>query len=264
MSMLYESVLSRLLRESKVDTFARSISQKLMRAAKKSMDKVNKQGHVILKTTLSWPAFMKRQDYFSTMQGKLDRAMSLGVTSGLPGTVPTIRVALLFGLTKNRNRDQVHMGGSWSPAHDVLTIEAIIDSTTGTMRTDHLSMIQAKAYEVIRHELEHTGQTDEKLFSGAAANQELSALRNIWQSPQAVRKYYTSEAETEAFVAGIYHRAKRERRPFIKVLDEMIEGIIDSGSKKGVSIVDLRNIFMEVRYRWIEYAKKRFPKAVVQ
>lgn len=261
MTTLYERVILSLLTESKVDTFARSISQKLMRAAKKSMDKINRQGHVTLKTTLSWPAFMKRRDYFSTLPGKLDRAVKLGIN---PFGPQVIHVALLFALTKSRTRDFVDVGGSWSPPHDSLTLEIIIESTTGTLRPEHLSMIQQKAYDVIRHELEHTGQTDEKLFGGMEAARELHALPSIWQSPQSVRKYYTSEAETEAFVAGIYHRAKRTRRPFVQVMDETINNIINAGAKKGVDIVELRNIFMEVRYRWIEYAKKRFPKAVVQ
>jgi hypothetical protein len=261
MSSAYERVILTLLVESKVDTFARSISQKLMRAAKKSMDKINKQGALALNTTLSWPGFMKRKDYFSTMLGRMERQLKLGV----PYDSKTINVKLLFALSKAGKEDDIGMSGSWSPAHDVLTLEVYVDSTTGVMKPVHLAMMQQKAYEVIRHELEHTTQTDEKLFGGSKAASEMMTVKsNIWQTPQAVRGYFMSEAETEAFVAGIYHKAKRTRQPFVKLVDQMINELINSGARKGVDIVKLRNIFMEIRYHWLEYAKKRFPKAVVQ
>jgi hypothetical protein len=260
--MLYERVVLSLLRESKMDTFARKVTQKVINASKKVTDKLNKVGQVNLNMMLPWPKFMKRRDQFSTALGKFERWRFLGK----PTNEDTIKVVLSFQLSRGpRKRDNVDISGSWRQGIDELSLTVHIDSTTGAMKPTLLSMVQDRAYEVVRHELEHATQTQEKLMGGSRAASDLinAAPSAIWKTPGTVREYYMSEAEIEAFVSGIYHRAKRSRTPFIKVLDEILEDLIKTGNSYGADPVKLRNVFAEVRYTWLQYAKKRFPKAVV-
>lgn len=263
--MLYERVILSLLRESKTDTFAKMIVQKVIRAAKRSMDSLNKKGAIKLKYTQSWPSFMKRKDWFASPQQRARREYMTGIPATVQGQ-QVITVNLIFALTKNPTpRDLVDVGGSWSPIHDQLTIEVIVGSTTGIMKPQHLAMIQAKAYEVVRHELEHSVQPENYLIGGMLANSEMQAVpEGAWSSPKALAGYFLSDAEIEAYVAGLYHKAKRTRQPLIKLIDDQIETFMRASTRKNVDAVEMRNVLMQVKYRWIEYAKKRFPNAVVQ
>lgn len=263
--MLYERVILALLRESKTDTFAKMIVQKVMRATKKSMDNVNKKGVVKLKYTQSWPPFMKRKDWFSTPQQRARREYMTGIPATVQGK-EAITVNLLIAVAREvSERDEVDFGGSWSPIEDQLTIKIIVFSTTGTLKLQHLSMIQAKAYEVVRHELEHSVQPESYLIGGMLANSEMQAVPDgAWSSPKALAGYFLSPAEIEAYVAGLYHQARRTRKPLIKLIDDQIQAFMAAATRKNVDAVDMRNVLMQVRYKWIEYAKKRFPKAVVQ
>lgn len=264
MHMLYERVIQALLTEAKIDSFARMINQKMMRAVKKSMDKVNKQGGIKMQYTQSWPDFMKRKDYFGSPEGREKR--SLAMTGKFDATAPvTFKVELIIQLARGNDRNYVDVGGAWSPIHDTLRIEIIVQSTTGIITNQHLSMIQARGYEVVRHELEHSVQPDEYLVPAILANQQLqSEPKGPFSSPKAIERYFTSQAEIEAFVTGLYHKAKRTRQPFVKIVEDQIQKFFNAGLRHGVDAVDMRNVMMTVRYKWLEYAKKRYPNAVVQ
>lgn len=260
---LYERVIVGLLTESKVDTFARQLTQKVIRAVKKTMDKINKQSGIRLKITGEWPDFIKRQDYFATPAGRLDKQRVLGIPAGGPQQV-TIQLTVLVQKSK-RDKEEVAVQGGWSPTHDMLTIEFFISSNTGTVRPEHLNQIQLKAYEAFRHELEHTGQSDAVLIPAVKAAQGLNSVPGgAWSSPKTMEAYLMTEAEIQAFVAGMYHRAKRTRMPFLEVVEETIEHMLNVAASHKVDVVEMRNVLMGVRYKWLEYAKKRFPNAVTQ
>jgi len=262
MHTLYEQVVIELLAESKIDSFTRMVTQKLIRACKKVMDKVNKQGGINMKYLQSWPAFMKRQDWFGTPEGRRERSRALGTDPNAP---PAMTVQLMiYLLNKPAPVDKVGISGGWSPIKDLLSIKIFVDSTTGIMKPQHLSMIQQQSYEVIRHEFEHSVQSDEKLLGGIQASQDLMSIPDsVWNSPRTFARYMLSDAEKEAFVAGFYHLAKRTRRPFIKVIDEHLDELATAAVKKGCDAVEIRNVLVQVRYEWLEYAKKRFPKAII-
>lgn len=266
MQSLYERVVHSLIVESKVDTFARSMTWNLVRACKSTMDKVNKQGRIKMKYVQSWPDFLKRKDIYSTAVGKAARFKALGIGSADPGAPTSFTARLSIVLEpKLGEKDDVHMTGAWMPALDVLEVDVFILSTTGVMKPQHLSMIQQKAYEIFRHELEHSVQPDSKIMPAVLANQELmSAGGSLWKSPRALKNYLLSVGEKEAFVAGLYHAAKRTRRPFVKLLDDKLEMLMRSALKKGLEATPVRNILAQVRYEWLQFAKERFPKAQLE
>lgn len=246
MHVLYERVVNQLLTESKVDTFARTITRKIIRGAKVFMNKINTQQRATLSVRLTWPKFLKRRV-------PSDQSDDL------------IYVNLTFDLTQSK-QDEIIASGAWVPFENMLEIKFKIKSTTGFFAEDHLSQLQVKAYDVVRHELEHATQTLQKIIGATDAAKSLSRvlITGGIAGIRSLLQYYTSQAEIEAFVAGLYHRAKRVRQPFILVVDEVIEKVIEDAAKLGLDLTEVRYVMMEARYRWLQYAKKRFPKAVVQ
>lgn len=263
--MLYERVIIALLKESKTDTFAKMIVQKVIRGAKKYIDNVNKKGAIKLRYVQSWPEFMKRKDWFASPEQRADREIMMGIPDTVQGK-QVITVNLILQLMKDpQPHDIVHVGGSWSPIDDQLTIEVVIGSTTRMMKQQHLSMIQAKVYEVVRHELEHSVQPESYLIDGMLANNEMQAVpEGSWSSPKALARYFLSPSEIEAYVAGLYHKARRTRQPLIKLIDDQIEAFMRAATRKNVNAVEMRNVLMQVKYEWIKYAQKRYPKAQLQ
>lgn len=265
MQTLYENVLATLLNESKVDTFARRLTQKVVNAAKKKMDDINKKRFLELTMRIPWPSFLKRQDWFSSPEGRLDRYHYFGPKAPSPFGPMEIKVKLSFIVVpaNKSRRNHVTMEAGWTPALDTMEINVVIESLTGVLTPQHLSELQIRTYEIVRHELEHASQTAEKLMTGVKGNQALAGVpREVWTNPETVASYFLSASELEAFVAGMYHEAKRTRRPFIKIVDEKIELMMRMATAHGADAVNLRNVFMEIRYKWLEYAKKRFPKAI--
>lgn len=259
MNALYENVLAQLLAESKTDTYARTIVQKIIKAVKVKMDKINKQGFLELKMTIPWPSFMPRKDMFKGERERLYRQQQ----TGLNAHANSIYVMLAVIIEKRNKKDVADVSGSWSPAEDALRIEVFVESKNGIIMPLHFSMIQERCYEVVRHELQHAGQDSATLMSGFDANDKLQGALpgQVWTSAEALKGYLLSRAELEAFCAGIYHQARRTRKPFIQVLDQRIHSFMEMAAKKRVDIVEVRNALLEVRYKWIEYAKQKYPKA---
>lgn len=267
MSSVYERVILSLLTESKVDTFARRLTQKVVNATKKKMDDINKKRSLILNMKVQWPGFLKRKDEFGTPAGRLRRAQMMNGQGPSPFGPMEISLKLAIEvIPRPALKDDVVMSAAWAPFHDQLIIQVQVVSTTGIVKPQHLSKIQSNCYEVIRHELEHSTQTSEKLVGGMRAGGEMMSgvPRQVWSNPKTLGDYFLSEAEIEAFVAGIYHKAKRQRVPFVKALDELIERLMRQTTRYGSDAVEMRNVLMTVRWKWLDYAKKRFPKAVVQ
>lgn len=267
MSSVYERVIVSLLTESKVDSFARRLTQKVINATKKKMDDINKKRSLILTMKVPWPEFLVRKDEFATLTGRLERNSAMNGKGPNPFGPMEIRIKLAIEvIPKNELKDDINMMASWSPFYDEMIIQIQVVSTTGAVKLQHLSAIQAECYNAIRHELEHSTQTTEKLIGGLRAGGDMMSgiPRQVWSDPKILSNYFLSEAEIEAFVAGLFHVAKRTRTPFIKVLDELIEKLMRQTTRYGSDAVEMRNVLLTVKWKWLAYAKKRFPTAVVQ
>ncbi len=259
MNSLYEHIVEQILIESKIDSFARVITQKVIRAAKNFRHKVTPSSDVNLVAKVSWPQFLKRTDVFASPEGKLARAQKLKTQVD---EIPVIRLSLSYKLMQVISDDSVKVSGSWNPMSDTLKLNFTIKSSTGTFDKQHLSMLQKRAYGVIRHELEHTTQDTPKLTAASAAATELKSQAPV-PSMMSVYRYFTSEAEIEAFVMGLYHIAKRTRTPFKDVVRQFIQEKISFAIRAGRNPVEVRNLYQDVEAAWLSYAKKRLPKAVV-
>jgi len=245
--LVYENVVRALLNESRMDSYARALAQKLVSATKRLMPRINQKikadGKSVLAMKVERPSFLRQQG------------------------APSQSLTLLINVTitaKRSDVDRISMSGSWSIDENAVYINIIVLSPDRAVQSKHLSMIQNRAYDVVRHELEHATQPNDKLTAGAEAGTEFMTVPDeAWSSPRKIYAYFASEAEVEAYVAGLYHAAKRQRRPFIELLDALIADMISNGIRRGTDARTLRDVFADVRNLYVRYAKKRFPKAVV-
>ncbi len=260
MMLLYERVVATLLRESKIDTFARKLTQKVINVAKKKgADLAATTGRGVYTIKIPWPEVLKRKDGFGSIGGRIARSQ---VTRENPYAPHELKVKLTIQLIRSE-REEIAMDASWSPLTDEMNVRLIVFTSTGLQSKDYTT-IQQKAYEAIRHELEHSTQSLDDLADASDAGQGMmTSPRAAWRDAGTLGAYLLSQAELEAWTAGMYHRAKRTRTPFIKVIDDQVEQLMRQTTKAGGDAVEMRNILMQVRWKWIEYAKKRFPKAIL-
>lgn len=223
-------MLSRLLAESKVDTFARTITSKVLNLIIQRIGKLNAQKRLVIGIRNLDP---NREEF----------TLKLTVT------------------LKRKPADRVNVAGSWIPALDVLEVNVFLETQDGLFHRTLLQRLQHLLYDTVRHEVEHS--TQEKpadMYVDSASDDEES----VWQDPQAIEGYFLSDEEVPAFVAGLYHQAKRARRPFFQVMDEKLAAYKAVAQHHGaVDADELDTIFRRVRRVWTQYAVQRFPKAVV-
>ena len=108
-----------------------------------------------------------------------------------------------------------------------------------------------KIKEVVRHELEHALQVGDA-----------ERLRGTPAKDMHTPKYLSNPIEMEAFVSGLYMRAKKERRNFFHLLDDFLskakffmEFDLNEGEKHR-----LWKSFEQIKNNYINYALKRFPE----
>jgi len=84
------------------------------------------------------------------------------------------------------------------------------------------SEISMNLKDVIRHEIEHITQSDiEKYPSKYMENDQL--IRNLIDAKLlSPSQYFKLEKEIDANLQGMYFRAKKEKRPFIDVIDDYL------------------------------------------
>jgi hypothetical protein len=231
MMVPYERVMLKLLAESRLDTLARQVV-----------------GYIIAVCKLS--------------SGRLNQRGSLGVKKSIPRKEGPIELRLYVKLVKSRT-DAVNVSGSWSENERVLQISITVGSSEGILLGEHLSLIQQKCYDTVRHELEHSTQSAEMLSGAKVVNRALGPTENIWSDPTAVEAYFTSPAEVAAYVAGIYHAAKRLRIPFIEHVDSLLWNYVKLAKKAGADMQAMKQVIRNVRERWVAYAQQRFPRAIM-
>ena len=121
-----------------------------------------------------------------------------------------------------------------------------------------LGYINIELVDSIRHELEHSGQDIEDLMDCIGDSGEAS---HIWSSLVSAAEYYTCPAEIKAHVAGWMKRAKSNKQPLAKVIDDELYMIYHTGKSMGYSEGDLHDLMAMMREKFHDYARRRYPQA---
>lgn len=233
---LHEAVMARLLRESRTDTLARSITTDIVAACRDRMETLNEKGSLKLLLAKPWPT-------------------NLNVTGRQ--APKALRVVLNLAV-RTHDKEAVSLTGSWNPTHETLSVYVTVASPTSTMSSRHLAVIQSRAYNAVRHELEHVTQDQEAVKAAAPLG------RIDWNDEDSILRYFLSPVEVEAYVAGMYHAAKRERVAFVAYADRLIKRLLGVARQSGARTSDVLRTLERVRQRWLEYADIRFPKAQIR
>jgi hypothetical protein len=134
-----------------------------------------------------------------------------------------------------------------------LTIDLPEDATNDVEIFNRwFSFIVPRIKESLRHELEHAGQSKEKLRA-AIGGVGKGTVKEYY-------KYLMSQAETEAWTAGLYKHAKMKKRPLIDLIDDVMEQF----RTKFRDEANVEAYIASIRAKWLHYVKKRFPKAVLK
>jgi hypothetical protein len=141
-----------------------------------------------------------------------------------------------------------YIGGGFEPIENVLEVEMQIPLTR---MNELFNKVITKLKEVIRHELEHSGQNSEFLKPGLM---NLSQQMSVYDNDKNLLNYVLEPAELEAFVSGLYKQAKTMRIPFSQILEKFIAQQL---IPRGVTPQDAQR----VRVAYTNYQKKRFPRA---
>lgn len=147
-----------------------------------------------------------------------------------------------------------------------------------TMRESY-EILSMSLKETIRHELEHFYQysteegaqdLDKMLLylnkfdkdiseSSGDFGDELRQMKEV----NAYVAYLRSPREMEAFTAGIYYRAKKERRSFSEVFDNFFLSGWENSEFKPEVTETFKKGLEAVKKDYIEYAKQRYPDVQV-
>lgn len=231
---LYASVIKQLLVESRVDTFARLVTRKIVQIIIDRIEKLDAKKRLIVNIK-----------NLNSQYEEFD--LKLTVT------------------LKQRDTNRVNVAGSWTPALNELDVNVFFETESGLFDKTLLSQMQHRLYDTVRHEVEHSMQEKPaNMYSDEDDDEDLSP-ESLWRDLSWIENYFLSDREISAFVSGLYHQAKRMRRPFIDVMDEKLNAYkkVAVHYNKGDS-VKLQNLFRTVRDVWLSYAEQRFPQAIIQ
>jgi len=123
----------------------------------------------------------------------------------------------------------------------------------------HLGQIVPVLKETLRHELEHSTQSREVM----AAIGGVPEFDNF----DSVKRTYLSDGEVAAWVSGLYKRAKVQKLPLTEIIDDAIEllraRVLEAHEAAGLGILELElsRFVDQLKDRWLQYARKRFPRA---
>ena len=121
-----------------------------------------------------------------------------------------------------------------------------------------MSYINDELTDSIRHELEHSGQETWELMD---CQKKTPTADIIWKSLKNAAEYYMCAAEIKAHVAGFMKRAKSNKKPLSEVIDAELYRIYETGLSAGFTESELHNLMSEMRTKYYEYAKRRYPRA---
>ncbi len=121
-----------------------------------------------------------------------------------------------------------------------------------------LSNINDELVDVIRHELEHSGQETWELMD---CQEKTPTADVIWKSLSNAAEYYLCPAEVKAHIAGFMKRAKSNKVPLSDVIDYELYRIFETGKANGYSEESLHPFMLKIRSEYRKYAKIRYPNA---
>ena len=117
---------------------------------------------------------------------------------------------------------------------------------------------------LLRHELEHARQKT-KSDQGKYEKHKATGLGMSGTRQQAV-EYFQTKEEKEAYVVGLYKKAKTEKKPFAEVFDDWLRSMrfhvmMKKQGEEEFPDSEVRKGFDQIERDYLEYAKKRFPAA---
>ena len=117
---------------------------------------------------------------------------------------------------------------------------------------------------LIRHELEHARQTVKKSTGTDSGEYKGSHFGQSLRTRQSAIQYFSSPEEMEAYVSGMYKKAKTKKVPFRDIFDTWFSGIqkiIMDLEDTEVTDEDAQTAFADLKREYLAYANKRFPAA---
>lgn len=238
--MIYQNVIERLLSESKYDSFASLVSRRVLRLIKDSIQEINAAEDVTTSDGVTAKEFTAKTE----VSGRL----------GKSSEITAIKLPVQVIVQRGRRQDSVSVTAT-APQGQIL-FQVKVFSRSGTLLPIHLSLIQEKLYEAARHELEHLFQEEDPSTSAAAYS--------FFEKPHVMSRrlaYYTHAQETPAFVAGMYMRAKKMRKPFSEVVEDNLEKIRKGMLSRGNTPEQADRLIARIRKSWMSYAKMRYSIA---
>jgi cytidyltransferase-like protein len=131
-----------------------------------------------------------------------------------------------FGLVatlkfKNEGEDlQVDGGLEETEDGNIIYVDFKVDRNVLPEMWSEISM---NLKDVMRHEIEHITQNDELNYPSKFMEDDLIARIAIDQNLLPRGEYFKLEKEIDANLQGMYFRAKKERRPFIDVINDYLD-----------------------------------------
>ena len=107
--------------------------------------------------------------------------------------------------------------------------------------------------EIIRHELEHSGQHKAGTLS-------LKVPSINFNDPDEVIWYFTHPDELAARVAATYYDAKKRNLPFTQVVDEKMNDLKAALERRDIDGNEINRVISAIIPVWRKYAEKRFPR----
>lgn len=123
----------------------------------------------------------------------------------------------------------------------------------------HLEQIHNKISSVVRHEIEHWHQLQDKQQESTYNTEKIFS-----GDPKTIEQYLLDSNEIEAYVSEIYFSAKKQHTTFNDIFKERIKPFIKSMIENNVSMNDIKQCMSNVKKSWFKYAAQRFPNVILQ
>lgn len=119
---------------------------------------------------------------------------------------------------------------------------------------------------ILRHELEHSQQKDTPFFTKKQkfdwdpVSQKAPMGANFGNIEQ-MKSYLFHPSEIEAWVSGVYKYAKSAKISFTQAAQIQLDRLYKSMVESGTNAEDAIQFLDELKEKWLQYQKYRYPKA---
>lgn len=93
-----------------------------------------------------------------------------------------------------------------------------------------LSDVAMHLRDILRHEIEHLTQSGWNTLHGKYIASDQALRKKIESGKLPPARYFTLPKETPAMIQGLYHKAKKSKQPFQKVVDNYLSIWVDNGT----------------------------------